>query len=232
MSYFGYFSKAERDKLQKDTFIFPNQHSIPFSRVLNCLKSLEDRGFGKHQIREATPLLFYPHSLVEKKLDEMEHMEEFAGNWSEEKKKKEVLNICLYLIEKEAHFSSDFVWMGTKPELSNEFYQELKEKLGYVSPLWKRAKENESQSKLSMHNHSVTKTFTTPMISARNFHNDQIRSFSTSSAHEKESKFWGLNVINPFKAIKIREEFKMLQREWDPSIEKDSFLEASKQARD
>jgi len=88
-------------------------------------------------MRKAIHLLFYPTSVVENRLDEMRESPQFSP-WTESSQKDNILQFCLYLIERDSDFSAAEVIYETNGrsdsyadfEFSSEMTKELERTTG------------------------------------------------------------------------------------------------------
>lgn len=118
-----YFNHQDNEKhLKKDIFDLPkyerfsaaNIRNVRLHQICQALDWLNSRGFNKSQIRDALPLIFYHPALLEQKLFEIQRMEEFQP-WYEQlealnhdkSNKNRILQVLLYLIEKEFNFTDE-----------------------------------------------------------------------------------------------------------------------------
>ena len=143
-----YFGVKESQKdLARDIFELPKYSryamSGNYNKNISNLKSyqlcqtlhwLENKGFHKSQIRRALPLLFYHPAILEQKILEIQEMEEFQP-WSEQLEAQNSLNtdenhmleVLLYLVEKEFNFSDEGTYFaeGNSKAISlNNFFTE------------------------------------------------------------------------------------------------------------
>ena len=118
-----YFENGESQKtLNYDLFQLPNydrfssdrSQSVKKYQIIQSLNWLESRGFHKHDIRKAIPLLLYHPSLLEQKFEEIQEMEEFQSSHelkdtlcNPNDQSNHILQILLYLIEKEFNFTDE-----------------------------------------------------------------------------------------------------------------------------
>lgn len=114
----------EQEATCKDLFASKCRVAIPIHRVISVVDFLEREAFSKSQIRHALPILLYPVSVIEKKLQEMRNMSEFAP-WNLERETPLILRCCLYLIERDFSFTSDGTWAETRVTLSEDLLKEV-----------------------------------------------------------------------------------------------------------
>ncbi len=204
-------------------FVNPNQKSVSFGQVLTTLKYLEKEGFTKAQLRKAAPLLFYPTSIIRETLAEMEHL-------NSEKEADYFLQMCLYFVEREFQFSGDGFFVDYKPQLSEALSKEILRAGGAVTRDETRMEEHQKYGGIP-HGGILGET----LIASRRNHFDSwnkqsiIRQFSTSCG--SRHKLWGISLRNPLEVIKVNSAFLKLRNEWDPSMDQEAFVEATKEVR-
>jgi len=117
-----YFANGEsKNQLVHDILEQPNYDrfskngkNVKPYKIYQTLNWLENRGFSKHQIRTALPLLFYHPAILEQKLSEIQEMDQFQP-WhkqpealnSESIGSNHILEVLLYLIEKEFNYTDE-----------------------------------------------------------------------------------------------------------------------------
>ena len=209
--------------------VFKPLRFVPVSRVHHSFKYLSDRGFSEAQMRKALPILFYPSSIIEQNLNEMREDPAFQDDLESE----HALNLCLYFIEKEFDYTSDGLWIDGKREFSQALLKAMEDEIGYEpnrSPdnRVSSATSSSSSSRVWQNNQSCHFNGGGGGLSALSHR--QARNFSTASASSAAAKHFMLQ--NPFTWLRVHFDFQRIKAEWDASLDKDSFIEASKQVRE
>ena len=141
-----YFGNGESQKtLSYDLFQLPNydrfssdrSQSIKKYLIIQSLNWLKSRGFHKNDIRKSIPLLLYHPSLLEQKFEEIQEMEEFQSSQELEDtlcnpsdQSNNILQILLYLIEKEFNFTDEGTYFAEGVnEKSDSFHGYFTERL-------------------------------------------------------------------------------------------------------
>lgn len=229
----------ETSELVKELFKSKGFGNVEAKRIEETLKCLTDRKFTKEQIKKALPLLFYPKTIVEQKLEEVPHMPEMQP-WQEQKEcdmsnpDNGLLNVVLFLVEKEFNFTPEGIYTGSSNDFSPELYQEL-DKLDLDE-------EEDSSNELSVKQeiiHAVkipsknSSPVHHPVLSAMG---QSVRLLSTESNIGQQRRDFSNTkghvffLQNPFKWLRIQSEFAKLKQEWDPQFDQGEFLEGTKQA--
>ena len=138
-----YFAKGESknhlghdffERPKYDRFSSKSGKNLKPYQIYQTLNWLENRGFNKHQIRTALPLLFYYPAILEQKLFEIQEMDEFQP-WhkqpealnSENTENNHILQVLLYLIEKEFNYTDEGTYFA------EGMHEKAKSLNGYLS---------------------------------------------------------------------------------------------------
>lgn len=107
--------RCTRKEVQSKLLKHPYWCHVPLLHMKETLQFLCDSGFSRKQILSSVQLLLYPKLKVEQQLRVMPYREELQP-YAKWKDTDYILSLCIYLIEKEHHFSGDGVW--TSPDKS------------------------------------------------------------------------------------------------------------------
>ncbi|XP_059083905.1 uncharacterized protein LOC131881146 isoform X2 [Tigriopus californicus] len=221
--------------------LFSHVSALTLNEGIQKLTELE---FSHEQIRNAVHILGYPHKLIVDTLARMEKdMPEHFPDWSQSRAEPYILQACLYFIEKDNGFIPAAQLYSAErqgPEFSAPILDECSRILDHPNPnrstlLQKRPIDlptSELRGKsafIPVRDPELMESPWTPM-------QNQIRHFSSSNqlSSNFEEKLGDLVnqtlYVNPLKVLQISTEFQKL-KEWDPLLEKSTFVEATKQVR-
>lgn len=82
-----------------ETFVHREQMVVQLSTVIESMRLLERKGFSAAQLRQATPLLFYSHKIIELKLEQFR--DQIDSN------EENCLHVLLYHIDRQFQFSGN-----------------------------------------------------------------------------------------------------------------------------
>lgn len=226
--YFGLTSSEEVTQLKKSIFpsvVFP---SVPMSRIHTVLARLTARGFTKEQIKRATPLLCYPPSLVEQKLDEI------SSNHDTEN--VNFLHVCLYYIEREFNFTAEGLFAGVQTDhYSRELLQEIDR---HRRP---QKVERDSDDHFDEEEDVESLHFPSPRdVRMAGCLQANARLFSSATFSGSPENFFiqrrllfhnrslGIVLQNPVDWLQVQFNFQKIKEQWDPSFKKKEFLQGTK----
>lgn len=109
--------KKEHEEVRKVLSRHPNWCHVPVLSIKASLDYLVYRKFSHQEISENILLLLYPVPRIEQKLaaliewrKENDHNSRISGIALTAISQSKLLNLCLYFIEAEFHFSGDGIW--------------------------------------------------------------------------------------------------------------------------
>ncbi len=227
---------------------------MELSQINQTIRLLEDKGFTKHQMRKALPLLYYNKNLVEEGLKIMKEADPDL-DWHEELKKDYALQLCLYYVEKCFDFRPDGFLVGFQPKLTDELLEEMKKSTNKMEEKVEELQENKEKVEevMPISNDSVIKFLSRQQTVGSNVVSGDrtsrmsmaktgVRQLHTSASSDLargdvlatfyyQAGSGGTNIVglrNPLREMQVKAEFNLL-RQWDPSVTYESFVEAAQE---
>lgn len=124
--------KIDREDVRNTFIRHSNWHRTPVSSIRSTLDYLYNKGFSDDDIRDNLYLILYPLKRIDEKLKEFREMmtrkdnkSMIAGVSLYEVSNSQLLNLCLYDIEKEFHFSGDGIWEPSRLERNQDQSQDV-----------------------------------------------------------------------------------------------------------
>eukprot|EP00095_Tigriopus_kingsejongensis_P005320 maker-scaffold123_size333416-snap-gene-2.15 protein:Tk05320 transcript:maker-scaffold123_size333416-snap-gene-2.15-mRNA-1 annotation:"hypothetical protein KGM_03861" len=243
-----YLDCEPRDAWKNFSSRFDN---VLLDEVKECIAHLESLGYTTPQIQKAPQLLFFPIGVIDQQLVAMESNTRAFPDWSQAVLEDYILQACLYFIERQHGFSntSDMIQLATNNssiELSPDMEEECRVVVDGdtdVRPM-RRVRSTSAKERAAKRS-AGTSMANQPMalpawdradVGEPRHHGGfkhAVRFFSTSASRPSVEKFSDLVnetlYVNPLKMLQISSDFQKL-KEWDPHMEKSTFVEATKQA--